>query len=424
MLYGNVIGLQYIYTQILDAKALAQAADILCRQWPALSARYDAKFGKLIRAETSKNKPIRLEVQSHQGSIQSALTSPKRPSYINEPRRKDILRGQANLASFTLTQFTDGSVLGVAISHLITDAAGFHKIIAHLGDIYSAVKSSNAIPPWPFITHLDSFQFGTDRSKSDILNTLKKRRLPKPISLKGIGGALIKSMIVRAMDKSLRHNAPIRIQFSATDIARLKQTVLRESGEPWISTNIALCAHFTWLIARLDYKDAPLKPHMQIGQLLDLRGRYFDNPHNEQAKFIGNAILIHIENAHFPNGLQNISRADLARYFKERQSGTNYADVKDKLDLLADCLRLGYTNPELDFKNPIISLNNQSKMAVYTSNFDTQMPVRIIPQDVGDNIMFFPAPDGGVEIYIRDIINPQGQQRLLTPDWQSLIFDF
>ena len=63
-------------------------------------------------------------------------------------------------------------------------------------------------------------------------------------------------------------------------------------------------------------------------------------------------------------------------------------------------------------------------MPVYDGRFDGQKPTQIYPQDVGDNIMFFPAPDGGIDIYIRDIVNPQGQQKLLTPEWQERIFDF
>ena len=63
-------------------------------------------------------------------------------------------------------------------------------------------------------------------------------------------------------------------------------------------------------------------------------------------------------------------------------------------------------------------------MPVYDVSFGGQKPIRIYPQDVGDNIMFFPAPNGGIEVYIRDIVNPGGQQKLLTPEWQERIFDF
>ena len=62
-------------------------------------------------------------------------------------------------------------------------------------------------------------------------------------------------------------------------------------------------------------------------------------------------------------------------------------------------------------------------MPVYNLEFGGQSPLRVIPQDVGDNIMFFPAPNGSVEIYIRDILNPKRQAKLETPKWQAQIYD-
>ncbi len=371
-------------------------------QFPALSGRYDAKAGKVLPSLD----PVKINTRNY-----------------GEPKRRDVLRGKAPLFTVSQTKSKNGTYLGLAISHLLTDAAGFHMIMRQLGDIYSALISGRIAPNFPFATQLDVFQFGTERSKSETLSQLKSRGLPKPIPIKGFAGKFIKSLIIKAMDKSLRDNPPVSIHFTPDDVAHLKQAVLTESGEDWIGTNTALCAHFTSIMAKLSYGDA-LKTDMQIGQLLDLRNRYFEVEVNAQSNFVGNAILIHIDKAAFPDGLQNTSRGALARYFKARQTRTDTADVKTRLDLLSDCLRYGYTNPELDVKNPIISLNNQSKMPIYDVSFNGQTPARIYPQDVGDNIMFFPAPDGGIEIYIRDIVNPLKQQKLLTTEWQAQIFDF
>jgi len=417
LLYGNFIGLQYVFEDGLDAEILTRSIEELIKQFPALSGRYAAKTGEVIPSP----KTITLRVQNYLGSVEDTL---HRPKPIVEANRRDVLRGRAPLSNFTLTEFKDGGVIFyMAISHLLADAAGFHLLMKHLSAIYGAIKSEQIPPEFPFKTKLNVFEFGTQLSKPKTLDRLKQRGLPKPIPIKGALGKFIKSLIIKAMYKSLRDNQPIALHFTPDDVARLKQTVLTESGEDWISTNVALCAHFTSIMAKLSYSD-DLKTEMQIGQLLDLRGRYFEADSKEQSHFIGNAILIHIDKATFPNGLQNTSRSTLARYFKQRQVNTNAADVKGRLDLLADCLRHGYTNPELDVKNPIISLNNQSKMAVYDVSFDEQKPTRIYPQDVGDNIMFFPAPNGGIYIYIRDIVNPGRQQKLLTSQWQQLIFDF
>ena len=414
LLYGNFIGLQYVFENRLDEAVLARSVAILIDQFPALAGRYNAKQGEVSLAEDT----VILQTHTHEGVV-----NPLRRTFIDEPNRRNILKGRAPLSTFTLTQLKHGSILGVAISHVLTDAAGYHKILAHLGTIYSALKVGKKTPDFSYVTELEVFEFGTRRSKSEMLAALKSRGLAKPIPISGLIGRFIRPMIIKAMDKSLSDNPPIALHFTPNQIGRLKQTVLAESGEDWISTNAALCAHFTSIMAKLSYGD-DIKTEMQIGQLLDLRNRYFESEPKSQSHYVGNAILIHIDKAAFPDGLQNTSRGALARYFKQRQAKTDAADVKDRLDLLADCLRHGFTNPELDVKNPIISLNNQSKMPVYDGRFDGQKPTQIYPQDVGDNIMFFPAPDGGIDIYIRDIVNPQGQQKLLTPEWQERIFDF
>ena len=420
LLYGNFIGLQYVFKYAIDSKILTRTITELIAQFPALSGRYEAK-SSLVIYQTDETP---LKVQQRSGDFEDILTAPSRPQYINEPKRRDVLRGRVPLSTFTLTEFEKGgAVLGFAISHVLTDAAGFHLIVKHMGEIYTALLANKTVPVFPYHMQLGAFKFGTSRDKKNILYELKLRGLPKPIPIKGLLGRMIKSLIIKAMDKSLSDNPPITLRFSPQDVERLKQSVLEESGENWISTNMALCAHFTSIMAKLSYGN-DMKIEMQIGQLLDLRNRYFEEAPKQQSGFVGNAILIHIDKASFPGGLQNTSRSALAKYFKKRQAKTDATDVKDRLDLLSDCLRHGYTNPELDVKNPIISLNNQSKMTVYDVSFDGQHPVRIFPQDVGDNIMFFPAPDGGIEIYIRDIVNPQSQNKLLSLEWQKQIFDF
>ena len=420
LLYGNYIGLQYVFKTPLDKEALSRAVAELIHQFPALSGIF---IDSSLRIKTSPSK-VALTFQRHETSIQDILKSSSRPQFIKQPKRRHVLKGQAPLSTFTLTKFEDGGmILSVAVSHVLTDAAGFHLLMKQLSAIYNAIRSDKPLPEFPYQTYLEVFEFGTQRSKAESLGALKKRGLPKPIPIKGLVGYFIKPLIIKAMDKSLSENSPVKIQLIPDDIARLKETVLTESGEDWISTNVALCAHFTSLMAKLSYGE-DIKRQMQIGQLLDLRNRYFDASPKSQSNYVGNAILIHIDNAAFPDGLQNTSRGALARYFKQRQRQTTPKDVKDRLDLLSDCLEQGYTNPELDVKNPIISLNNQSKMPVYDIAFDEQKPLRIYPQDVGDNIMFFPAPDGGIEVYIRDIVNPRRQAGLLTPEWMSQIYNF
>lgn len=420
LLYGNYIGLQYAFKTNLNTEILAASVSILVHQFPAIAGVYCSKTHSVRRSTNA----VALNATHQDITLGQALKASERPQFVFQPARTEVLRGQAPLSSFTLTHFKCGGVIfGAAISHLFTDAAGHLKIMKHLADIYTALIQDNPPPAFPLTRGINVFNFGTLRTKAQTLLALKARGLPKPIPISGILGSFIKPLIIRAMDKSLELNPPIAFHFSKDDVARLKSSVLRESGEAWISTDIALCAHFTAIIAKLSFAET-LKTEMQIGQLHDLRNRYFEEESETQSNLVGNAILIHIERAYFPHGLQKTSRGDLGSYFKNRKAKVGKDDIQTRLDLLADCLRHGYTNPELDVKNPIISLNNQSKIRVYDVKFDGQHPADIIPQDVGDNIMFFPAKDGGIKIYIRDIVNPLRQQNLLEPKWQKQVFDF
>jgi len=411
LLYGNFIGLQYVFETPLNIRRLEQSISALARQFPALSSRYNAK---LSRVDFSDDAPV-LKRKRSTKTLAEALESNTRPNFVEEPNRRDVLKGRSPLSTFTATEFSDGGmIIGVAVSHLLTDAAGYHLILQQLSKIYTAINLDKPVPNFPHETSLGVFNFGTQTSKQEVLTVLKQRGLPKPMSIKGLRGAVIRSLIIRYMDRSLQDNRPIKIEFSSDDLIRLKNTVLIESGEDWISTNMALCAHLTSIIAKLSYPDK-IKHEMQIGQLLNLRGRYFEADAKAQANYIGNAILIHIDKVKFKDGLQKTSRGRLAQYFKQRQSNITSESIQNRLNLLADCLSHGFTNPELDIKNPIISLNNQSKMPVYALAFDGLRPIQIIPQDVGDNIMIFPLATGGVEIYIRDIVNPRKQQELFMP---------
>jgi hypothetical protein len=422
-LYGNFIGLKYVFESKLDPQVLQQAIMQLLQQYPALAGRYDKRSSAVIK----RGPAPKLVVQNTKNDLSELArigTAPaERASYLQEPSRRDVLSGRAPLAVFYLTNSESaGCIFGMGGSHMLMDAAGFHKTLKRLAELYSAIKAGAALPQTPLVAKLGLFDFGTQRSKAETLNALRLQGAPKPIPITGPLGGFTKSMIIRAMEK-IAKNAPVAIHFTSQDVRQLKAVVQAESGEPWISTNAALCAHFSRLIARLSYGE-DLQTSVQLGYLIDLRGRYFEAENGAQKDFIGNAILIHIDTAEFSQGLQNMPRGALARYYKSRAARTDAGDVRARLDLLADCLRHGYTNPGLDLKKPIIALNNQSKFEVYDVSFAGHVPQRVIPQDVGDNIMFFPAGGGGIDIYIRDIVNPHHQKRLLTREWHDQIFDF
>ena len=424
LLYGNVLGVQYVFADSLDYDCLAQAISELILRFPALSGKYNAKTHCVIASDKTislvRNKNLQGSAEDY---AKVGFEAPGRDIFVKEPKRGDVLKGDAPLASFTLSEFSGGGcILGIAISHVLTDAAGFHLLVKNLAQIYSSLVTNSVTPPGTIITQLDVFGFGSGKSKRQMLDSLKDENLRRPVKISGAFGSLVKSLIVRTLDR-IGENTRVVLHFTPKDVQKLKKAVLGESNEEWISTNIALSAHFAHIMAKLMYGDKP-KTRVGFGQLLDLRSRYFKTDHESQSAYVGNAILIHTQKAQFAQGVQFASRGELARFFKHSVAKINPDFLSRRLNLISDCLQHGYSYPGLEFKDPIIALNNQSKMPVYDLTFGDARLLRVIPQDVGDNIMFFPTPDGGVEIYIRDILNPKRQEMLLTPEWQNLIFDF
>lgn len=422
-LYGNYIGVAYVFEKALEATALQQALDALLAELPHLNSTYQRKE-KAVKLSADR---LMLETHTATGrAVDFAVIGKdlqERSAFIHEPSRKAVQAGRAPMMTIRQTDFDGGgSILGMAIHHILVDAAGFHKVMRRLAEIYTALCSGEAARPASLVTQLDVLSFGTHRTKTETLLALKEAGLSRPMKLTGPLGGFMRRIIIHALDR-ITGNKRVVIVLSAQDVARLKETVLEESGEDWVSTNVALSAHFLRIMARLMYGDKPQET-VRVGQLIDLRGRFFKQDTETQEQFISNAILIHTDQGHFEGGIQSVPRGSLARFLKQGLGKIDGEFLRQRLNLITDTLRHGYSYVGLELKNPLIALNNQSKMPVYDLAFAGQTPARIIPQDVGDNIMFFPTPDGGIEVYIRDIMNPSRQEKLLTPDWQNEIYDF
>ena len=418
MFYGNFIGVQYVFEQSLDWEALSKSWVSICEAFPALAGRYDHGGSRIIKSGA----PVCIEAHSertYDGFSEIKDNASHRSKFIIEPSRKSILAGRQNLASLKLTHFADhGCVLGLAINHVITDAGGFHKIAHHLAKTYGAIIDGKPLPLATFITSIPEFSFGTTRNWNETKSELTRQSLKAPAKIQGLTGFLPHNLTLWTMNK-ITSQQRLHIHLSPDQVQQLKSTAHSESGEDWISTNASLCAHFTSVMIKLIHDGRP-KKLIRLGQLLDLRSRYFDDADNQQNNFIGNAILIHTEQAR----LEAYDRGSLTRFFKSMVGDLSPEFVRSRLDVIADSLRHGRTYPGLEMSTPLIAVNNQTKMPVYNIDFAGITPQNVIPQDVGDNIIFFPASDGGVDVYIRDILNPKRQTRLDSAEWQDRIFDF
>ncbi len=418
MTYGNFIGVTYVLEKLIDISLLRQAWEKLQKQFPPLAGRYDERtksIGSFSPLELIE-RPSTLTVSEFN---RQSREQPLRSKFITEPGRRAVLAGRAPLASLTVTKLADqGCVLGLAINHVITDAGGFHKLARQLSEIYNALLAGQSAPVYDPRTKLPEFHFGTHRNWRETKLELSKQNIKAPLPMQGLMGFTPYNLILWSM-KKITAQQRLHIHLSPGQVQKLKDTALKATGEDWVSTNAALCGHFTAIMIDLIHDGNPQKA-VRIGQLLDLRSRYFEDTENRQKDFIGNAILIHTQEAR----MDTYDRESLTRFFKSMVSELTPEFLRRRLDVIADSLRHGRTYPGLEMSSPLLAVNNQTKMPVYDLSFGGQFPADIIPQDVGDNIMFFPAKDGGVDVYIRDILNPKRQARLEKPEWQKRIYDF
>lgn len=418
MLYGNYIGVVYVLEHRLDKSALTEAWNILQKQFPPLASRYDKRARGLVELERSIDIYLQEESGHFADYVDDLNLDIIRSFFVEEPDRKMAESGQAPISSLTLTALSEGGcLLGFSVAHCVTDAGGFHRLARQLAGIYNAIRTGADIPEPRFLRSLPEFNFGTDRSWLQTKEALERQNLQTPVSLKGLSGWFMRRVITFGM-KHIMSIERYPVHFTPEQVTQLKATVLEESGEDWISTNVALCAHFSAIMIELMHGRQASKP-VQLGQLLDLRNRYFEDPNNYQNHFIGNAILIHSEMA----DLGDYSRASLARHFKQMTTGLRPEFITHRMDMISDCFRHGRSYPGLDMKTPMVCVNNQTKMPVYDLDFDGVKPGQILPQDVGDNIMFFPAHDGGVDTYLRVFQSKARHADLSKPEWQDRIFD-
>ncbi len=424
---GGNIGCQYVFEKKINYTLLMTSLIELLKEYPALAGRADFKKMKVLEYEKGipfvvvDNHPDNIDNYSSAGCIQR-----NRTEFVLEPKRALVAKGKAPLMGVKLTNFaSNGCILGITINHALLDAKGFHQVINRWSKIFKEIEATGSYQSDTKTKLIyDSrslFIFGTNRGKKQLFQDMKAQGIPKPIKFKGLFGSVLKNVMLKVLGKARRADREL-IYFNKEQVSQIKETVTRESGEDWITTNEAVGAHILKIMSELQHANKILKK-IQIVSDIDIRGRINYETADKQARFAGNAIFLYSFTAQLGKSFHEATRGEIASFLRQSFAKITAKSLRTNLDAVYDGLRLGYNYPSVNFRIPIQTLNNQSKLPVYEVDFGTGKPLRVIPQDVGDNILFFPSRDGGMEIYLKDPINTKRQKKLLTPEWQSKFYD-
>jgi len=423
VLYASSIGVQYVFEKEIDIDLFKKAVAQLLIEYPGLSGVANFTTWEIDRSE--KGVPIQIEKNipgyaAEHGTI--GKIQHNRTEYVFEPARKLIEKGQANLFAIKISYFMNGGcILGLTVNHAIGDATGHHLIAHRLSDIFISIVSDKPVTGSPLHSHVhDIFTFGSDRSQKQTLADLKSYGTSKPLKVKGFPGIIFKKLIAGGLNRA-KDSLRVLVHFDKDHLVRLKKEIKQESGLEWLSTNIAVGAHLSTVMSRIQIgkKKAPV---VQLTNLFNMRNRYFKPDDPRQKNYAGNAMYIHTAKTNFAEGFQNVNRGKIARFLKDEFDKVDAVLVKRDMDLVVDCLRHGYTYPGLDMMKPLIGINNQSKLDVYGVDFGAGELLRVIPQDVGDNILMFPDKDGGMEIYLRHSLSPGKTKALLDEEMQKKLY--
>ena len=409
---GNNIGVGYVFEDAIDTARLKQSLTQLLSEYPALAGRADFKTMTVNGANASV--PL-THVQNYPGRAKDYAVRGKniqnRTEFVTEQSLKNVTRGLAPLMSVKLTDFINGGcILGVTINHGLMDAAGFNTVMHRWSDVFTGRPSAQIKGSGHF------HNFKTNRNASDVMAGIKAAGIALPLNFNTLRGRVLKRLMFGGLEK-IRARGREMIYYTPAQVAALKTTVQKEAQLDWVSTHMALGAHVLHAIAPLQL---PAKStSVNIGNVINIRPRFAPTNIYSADRYVGNALYIMLNELSAERPIAELSRADFARHLRNAFDGLTPKRIERDMKNIADNLAAGYGYPGLSLFKPIMALNNQSKMNIYGVDFGAAKLLRVIPHDVGDHVMIYPAADGGVEVYIRDFKSLKRQKKLLEPEWQE-----
>jgi len=288
-----------------------------------------------------------------------------------------------------LTRLADGDVLGVSVSHGLADGRSLYHLIRNWGEACDD-------RPFPMPVVEASFLPPVKAEKKEEVIARAREAGWHPIS----PWSLLRLAPAFFTGRLFQRTAPF--VFEKEPITALREQLAAETGVRF-STHELVSALVTHACVRAAGHAAGTPCAQAV--VFDLRGRLNGLP----GEFFGNAAFI-AQGARFPAGatVAEIARSQHAQAapFLERPSRASAEALFLVQATLAHKLAWApYEFSRMHCRRPTaFYINNFSKMPIYNVNFGTLQdpirPVRVVPHNLSDPFLIWPAPNGGTEVYL------------------------
>ena len=301
-----------------------------------------------------------------------------------------IKRGIDPPMSIKITKLKDGCVLGIQCSHMCMDGDSFYTMAYNWAQI---CKKEDFTKP---LLNQSLMPSPENISKDQVIKNAYEQGWMK------ISKWSLLKMLPKFISGILRERTDA-FYFSSDSLNKLKQKISVDTDFT-CSTNTALSAFIIKMCTRLFKHDEKTK--CKQVSVANIRNRLEGIPSN----FVGNASTF-VTTPSFSAGASIDEIAKIIHQTLEPIRQTPSQEIKKSMlisinNMNYKLLIFPFDFTELHSKKPtLIHINNFSKLHIYDINFGTGKPVSVIPHDLGDQVLIWPAhpKKGGVEVYFTGI---------------------
>jgi len=379
----------WLFDEALDVDRLKQGLSQLLVDYPHLSGRMEGldrvRFvdeGVPFATASRHELTLRRLVDDH--ALAHGLAAPLRMGPVK--------KGRIAPMAVRVTHLADGSVLSVTCAHACMDGSSFYSFVRSWGLATSG-------RPWPEPV-LDS--------------SLMPRREPRPraeVKADALARGWRSLRLLRMIPVSVhlltgrmnRRGPPIRLGPEALEV--LRERAVRDAGDTPLSTNDLLTAHLSLCFPRLFGHRPPTRCTWLI--VYDGRERIRGIPPH----YVGNASYS-VAGPTYTLADPLGKLAAMVHHTLDPVLARPSEHSTDQIALAMELMEVGlflshFDITEMHARRPtLVYQNNFSRLPIYDVDFGTAAhpvrPVRVIPHDLADPVLFWPTPpgEGGVEVYL------------------------